>query len=514
MLRRAAIAFAIFSLAVAIATVEVSRHAQQILKQRAIDMLQDRFDSEVEISDFQVSVFPHILVAGKGVTLRHLGRTDVPPLISIESFTAEMSLLGALGKPWHVRRVQIHGLSLHVAHRQHDPQPVMTKMQKRKTIPILVDELTAGNTELVVLPNNPAKLSQVFLIHSLKMEEVGLGHAASFQADLTNAKPPGEIAANGHFGPWQSEDPGQTPLSAAYTFKNADLSVFHGIGGILSSEGNFGGILEEIAIEGDTTTPDFVVNIGGHPILLKTHFQATVDGTNGDTLLHPVQATFLRSSLTAQGSVVKASSGKGKEIVLEVTAANARMEDLLALAVKANQPPMTGLVNLKTRFDLPTGTAEIVDRLKLDGQFGIVQARFTDPGVSKKVQGLSRRGLGHPDDADAGSAISNLRGHFILRQAVITFRDLTFRVAGASVRLSGTYGLRSEALDFHGKLRLDARLSQLTSGAKSFFLKPFDPFFRKQGKTELPIKITGTRSAPSFGLDLRHKSREPQNRSE
>jgi len=33
-------------------------------------------------------------------------------------------------------------------------------------------------------------------------------------------------------------------------------------------------------------------------------------------------------------------------------------------------------------------------------------------------------------------------------------------------------------------------------------LKPFDSFFRKGDVTQLPIKVTGTRDKPSFGLDL------------
>ena len=68
--------------------------------------------------------------------------------------------------------------------------------------------------------------------------------------------------------------------------------------------------------------------------------------------------------------------------------------------------------------------------------------------------------------------------------------------------------LEKEDLDFHGKLRMQAKLSQTMTGAKSFILKAFDPFFRKNGQTEMPIKITGPRDHPSFGLDLRHKEKE------
>jgi hypothetical protein len=38
---------------------------------------------------------------------------------------------------------------------------------------------------------------------------------------------------------------------------------------------------------------------------------------------------------------------------------------------------------------------------------------------------------------------------------------------------------------------------------KSFFLKALDPLFKgKKAGTVLPIKITGTRESPSFGLQV------------
>ena len=46
--------------------------------------------------------------------------------------------------------------------------------------------------------------------------------------------------------------------------------------------------------------------------------------------------------------------------------------------------------------------------------------------------------------------------------------------------LDGKYGLDKEDLDFHGKLRMQAKISQTTTGVKSFVLKAVDPFFRKE----------------------------------
>ena len=172
---------------------------------------------------------------------------------------------------------------------------------------------------------------------------------------------------------------------------------------------------------------------------------------------------------------------------------------------------MTGAVRLSTTLDLPPGQGDIADRLRLNGKFGIGAAQFANAETREKLEKLSRRGLGKPQDEDAGSAVSELRGSFVLRDGQMTFRDLTFAVTGAKVELAGTYGLRDEKLDFHGTLRLNAKLSQTITGFKSFLLKPFDPFFRKNGMTVLPIKVTGTRAQPEFGLEFRRKKEDSKN---
>ena len=58
-------------------------------------------------------------------------------------------------------------------------------------------------------------------------------------------------------------------------------------------------------------------------------------------------------------------------------------------------------------------------------------------------------------------------------------------------------------LDFKGDLLLDASLADMTSGFKAFLARLAQPFFRRQGGgSRLPIKISGPRSKPEFGLDM------------
>ncbi len=98
--------------------------------------------------------------------------------------------------------------------------------------------------------------------------------------------------------------------------------------------------------------------------------------------------------------------------------------------------------------------------------------------------------------------LSYIGGGFNLRDGEIRFSALTFQVPGAAVHLKGSYGLDSEQIDLHGVARLQAKLSQTMTGWKRIALKPVDPFFSKAGAgTLLPIKVTGTREKPEFGLD-------------
>lgn len=480
-------------------------YADPYLHNRAVALLQDKFHSDVELKEFHTYLFPTLRLEGGGLALRKDGRTDVPPMILIDKFTADAKLLRLFSTPWEIVQIKLQGLVITIPPKT-DNKPREYKTKKKWVISIA--EIVSDDAKLILLPKDPTKLPHQFDIHKLVMHSVGLDRAASFTAQLTNDKPPGEIDTKGSFGPWSTDDPGQTPLSATYTFEKADLGVFKGIGGILSSTGKFGGVLEQIEVEGETHVPDFVVDVGGHPVSLDTTFSATVDGTNGNTILHPVKAHFLNSYFTAAGPIIKTREMAGRRITLDVDFYKGRMEDLMRLVTKADKPIMTGEMRFKAKFDLPSGKEEegdVTERLNLDGAFGVAGAEFTNTKVKEKLETLSRKAQGKPEDEDAGSSVSQLKGRFRLDNGTIHFRSLAFTVPGARVQLDGDYGLKTEALDFHGMLNMDAKISQTMTGVKSFFLKAVDPFFRKNGQTVIPIKITGTREKPSFGLELRRK---------
>jgi hypothetical protein len=290
------------------------------------------------------------------------------------------------------------------------------------------------------------------------------------------------------------------------------LSVFQGIAGTLESHGHYGGVLDRIVADGVTDTPNFAVKRAGTPVDLKTKFHAIVDGTNGDTFLDPVEASFLSTELICKGSISGEKNKAGKTVALNVTTKHGRVEDLLHLTVREKKPMMTGAIDFRTRMVIPPGKVDILDKLKLQGSFGISAAHFTSSTIQRRIQNLSERARGiskkRAEEGPEETIASNFRGRFNLGGGFARFSELCFEVPGALITLDGTYNLDSTAIDLHGLFRMNATLSQTQSGWKRLLLMPLDRFFEKGGAGfQLPFKIDGDKEHPGFGLEFhRHRS--------
>jgi hypothetical protein len=140
----------------------------------------------------------------------------------------------------------------------------------------------------------------------------------------------------------------------------------------------------------------------------------------------------------------------------------------------------------------------------MTGEFGIDSALFTKEKTQEDLDKLSAaaRGQGDPSE-DPENVVSDLQGHVVVKDGTATFTDLAFNVPGARARLHGTFNLISHVVDFHGTLFMDAKLHQATSGIKSFLLKGFEPFLKKnrRGGAVIPVSITGTYRHPSYKAD-------------
>ena len=468
--------------------------ASRRVAREAAAMLEARFDGRVRVESLSMTLFPRVAVSG--TNLRITRDDGAAPMLEIARFEVSGTPIELFRRSFE--RVDIDGLQIFVTRGR--GQPTTLRGQLRD---VHIGEVRVRNGRLVILPDNPQKLPLEFGLQSVTLTDFRFDRSTAFAARLVNPRPRALIQTEGRFGPWQTSSPRATPVQGVYLFHDGELDAIKGLGGHLTSSGKFDGVLQRIAVEGTTTSRDFTLDLANQPVPLRTAFKATVDGTRGDVLLDDVDATLGESRIRAHGSVASTPGAKGRTVTLTVTMKDARFEDLLQLSVKAAEPPMRGRLDIDTGFELPPGSEDVPQRLRLRGRFAIRGGHFSSDTAQNKIDELSRRGRGEPGNAEVSNVISAFGGAFTLEDGVLRLPGLRFSVKGARVDLDGRYTLRGQALDFTGALRLDAPVSRTVTGFRSLLLRPIDPLFRRNGAgTLLPIRVSGTVDQPLFGVDM------------
>ncbi|HEY5055357.1 MAG TPA: hypothetical protein VII58_04310 [Acidobacteriaceae bacterium] len=539
----------------------VAHNAEPILKQRVIANLEQRFQTHVELAELHISVFKGLQVTGAGLRIDQPAedasqasnaKANVPPLIYVRSFSFRTGVRQLMEPAMRVDVVRVDGLRIRVPpkHRETEDasgvesaQPGKKKhnLFARMHIPsakpnsassrwkIVVDKIVCADVILTIETDKPGKQPLVFPIRNVTLHDVGRGTAMPFEANLINAKPVGEIASTGHIGPWRVDDPRETHVDGDYSFTNADLGPIKGVAGILSSTGSYSGALARIDVTGATDTPDFSLDSAEHKMPLHTDYNATVDGTNGDTVLNSVHATLGHTVLDVHGSIIRAPAGvnasapqpsdaqltldqaariqdaAGHIIRISVQSDHARIEDLLKLGVRTMPPLMDGAMTLRAHLTIPPGHVSVAQKMQVGGAFTIRNSNFSNPQWQDTVDKLSARASGDAEKAKRGDVervSTQMGGDFLLANAVLDISRLHFQMPGAAIDVAGMYSLSGDTFNFAGTARTSATASQMLTGWKSLLTKPFDKLLEKDGSgVEVPITISGTRSEPKFGVD-------------
>lgn len=475
-------------------------HFWPFQQKRVLQNLHEASDSLVQVRAFHNTYLPRPGCILEGVTFLH-GKDTAKPLITIERVTITGTYLGILLH--RVSLINAQGMKVFIP-----PFGSGQALHARRST-VTIGEIVANGATVEFASRRPDTPPLRFDIREARLRNVGWSGPLSYSVKMHNPEPPGEIASTGKFGVWNENDPAQTPLSGEYKLENADLSIYGGIAGILSSTGTFAGTLGHVDVSGTADTPNFEITSGGHPVPLTAEFKAYVDATHGNTFLEHVDAHFRKTHILAQGSIAKSPGEKEKNASIDLSAKNARIEDILGLFVKKDRSPMSGAVTLRANAQIPSGDWNFLEKITLRGNFGIGGAEFSQLSTQEQVNKLSASASGEKDTSDPQTVLTDLTGKVVLDNGLAHLTDLSFGVPGAAARMHGTYNLIDHKIDLHGQMQVRSKISKTTSGARSFLLKLMDPFFKKRNKGEiLPVKVSGTYENPSVGLDLMDKKAE------
>jgi hypothetical protein len=468
--------------------------------QKVIQSVQEDWPGKITVQSFRRTYFPHPGCVLENVALTRGSDTSGPPLVAIQRVTIQANYHDLFLRPGYISTIILEGLKISVPAEQ-DTSQQASQSSKSST---RIGEVFTRDALLEVAQKDGDPLK--FEIHQLSLKSVSSSSPMSYDLAMRNAEPPGEIRSHGKLGPWDRQHMNDIPLSGSYIFDGVDLGVFKGIGGILDATGDFHGVLGRIDTRGTTDTPKFEVTRSHHAVALKAKFSASVDGMSGDTTLHSVEGSFLKTSVHAEGSVASKPGQPGKTTSVNLTVRNGRIDDVLWLFVHEPKAPMEGATNFHAHVAWPSGHEPFLKRVVLQGDFEIEHAQWTKPDRQMSVNMLSKKANGKKKEPDTPNVTADLKGSVLLRNEIAKFQDTSFKVPGAEAILHGTYNLEDTKIDFHGDLKTEASLSDDSNGVKAVLLKPLDPLFKKKhAGAQVPVEMTGTYHNPHFGVSLQPK---------
>ena len=473
-------------------------------------LLEDVLGSQIQIARYKRTYLPNPGFVAMGVTLRRKSAPDQPPLGTADQLVVQGTWLDLFLLRQKVQLVDIKGLHLLIpepgskANEEDFPPGSTADFAGPDTV---IESLKIHNSLLEVMRPSGGRLS--FPVRELDMRTFAKGRPDEFVVDMDNALPHGRIQSTGSFGPIDVKNLANTPVTGTFRFTSIALHDVGDISGTMDSRGQYKGKLGAIEVSAQTKTPAFSVD-GGKATPIDGQVSATVNGLNGEVLFHQIQAETGKTLLTAVGAV----QGSPKQTNLDIEISEGRAQDVMRPFME-RAVPITGAVRLKCHVWLaPSGSGQgFLQRLHVDGFFDVPNEIVTDKNKEKSLTDFSKRAQGHDgndqkDEANTNDsdALSSLKGHAIIRDGVATSHALNFDVAGASAVFDGTFNFHTEAVHMTGTMAMHSDFSHITTGFKSWLLKPLNPFMKKKtAGAVVPIAITGTPGKYQVGLDFSHK---------
>jgi hypothetical protein len=468
--------------------------------------LSERLNSDVAIESLTLRLYPSVFLEGQGLVLRIKDRPDLPPFVTIKRFTGTGSFAGLRAR--RLEEMRLEGAVINVPPgRKRDLQPLRVgggDDGRRDGPAPVVRRLFADAVTITVWPRDADRDPVLWDVRDLQVRDFSLDAASPFSATVDTPLPADRAKVSGVAGPWPRGDFDSLPMSGQFTF-DGDLAAIAGMDGQISVSGDVLGTLERLATSGAASSTRLALRGGAAGRLpMNATFDAAFDGTSGDLYLTRVTTALGGEAFETSGQVLRKRGVRGRHVSLAVkTPRPVQVAELLRLLIDGPRPPLSGRLALDASITIPPGSADLLDRLTASGTFRVAQARFANAEVQAKVDDLSRRGQGRPNDTAVAAVASEMRGRVTIQNNRLVLREVRFEVPGVAIAAGGDYSLATERMNFHGVARLDARMSRTQTGAKRLLLRPLDALLSKDGAgTRIVLDISGTRTAPAVDIDL------------
>jgi len=468
-------------------------------------LIEDALNRKVQMQDIRLTLWPRIGARVAGFTVLDdpaFGSTPFASLTSLEVGVELMPLLSG--------KVEIEEVTLR--------DPVITVIKNKNGV---LNLSTIGRTG-VALPETPSRApipsteGPLKILALLAVDRISIAGGKLTYQDLSVPKPTEYILEDMEFL-LQSVRLGQTPsLHFGTLAQPFNLPV--------TLDGTFGPLKESTDID--------AINL--QLALGKTDFTITGKTVGRNASLNISAPIINTANLPVALPLQKPVDVKQLQISAEVKGQDTLLQDFSfqlfdghvaaqgRVTSGSEAPPFTGKMTIQGIQLGPALDALATTQVSISGtaaaDFGMQGHGFSKPDLTKFLEGaghlavkdgkiegvnllqeslsiLKVVGLS-PDNAKA-TAFSTIETDLAIRQGVIHVQRLLMDSHDFQATGGGTIGF-DQALNLAVNLNLSQDLSQKVAGSS-----PVAQVGMKEGRLSLPLMITGTAQAPSYGLDMK-----------
>jgi hypothetical protein len=429
-------------------------------------------------------------------------------VITIDRIAVRGTYAGLIAGGLRLKQIDIAGLRILLAPHQGASGPFGISKTTGSKSTLQVDEIRLNRAVLDV-PREAAGLPPLeFAFHTAILHNLGAQRTLRFELAAHNPVPSGEVRLKGAATLLNLSRLRDTPVETQCTFNRADLTVPHSISGVLGAAGKCRGTLADLQCAGTADVPRFQVYGSRRPVHLASRYRVTVDALTGDAQLREVVTHWNRTTVSATGAVSGNRDPKGKTLTLDMAIDGGRLEDVLTLFTSAPTPGMRAIVDMRGRFVIPAGPPDFLTKLRVNGDFRLAHAFFTNPKSQTPLDRLSASAEGEPKKQQRDNPqtmTASAHGSVTAANGVADLRNVLFAFPGIQGHLAGTFTLRGKQVQLHGVFKTQGKLSDTSSGLKALLLKMIGPLWPKSGtEKSIPFTISGQGSNASLHLRL-HK---------
>jgi AsmA protein len=468
-------------------------------------LIEEALNRKVQLQGIRLTIWPRIGARVSGVTVMDDPAFGSSPFTSLTSLDVGVRLIPLLNG-----KVEVEEIALH--------DPVITIIKNKNGV---LNISTIGRTG-VALPKTPSRApipsaeGPLKILALLAVDRVSITGGKLSYRDLAAAKV-SEYTLQDVDMLLRSVRLGQTPsLHLDTLVQPFDLPV--------TLDGTFGPLKETV----DLDTINFQLGLG------KTEFTITGKTVGQNAVVNVSSPAINTANLPMALPLKNPVDIRKLKIAAEVKGQEAKLNALSfelfegqvtgqgKLIAGSEAPPFTSTVTVQGLQLGPALDAVAATQVSLSGTAGAdlaLQGRgFSMPDLTKALEGTSHvavkdgriegvnliqealsilKVVGIPVDDPKATVFSTIETDLLVQQGIITVQRLLMDSHDFQATGAGTIGF-DQKLNLSLKLNLSQALSQKRAG-----LSPVAKVARKEGRVSLPLMITGTAQAPSYGLDMK-----------